>query len=139
MRGARQSRRMSAIEYSREMQRTTDSQSSSVDAAATEHVPGSISFVVTSYQTAEHAETNLRTLRSTKRTGDEVVVMTGQSPVPATDGNGWFRVMAIPGASEFTLRAHIPAVCRKEWVVLVEDHALVTARTIEVVRELIQS
>src|SRR5262245_60439960 len=115
------------------MQRATDSQSSSADAAATEHVPGSISFVVTSYQAAEHAGTNLRVLQPAVRAGDEVIVMTGQSPAPATAGHEWFRVISIPGASDFTLRAHIPAVCRKEWVVLLEDHALVTAHTVSVI------
>src|SRR5207302_1937766 len=41
--------------------------------------------------------------------------------------------------SAFALRAHVPAVCRKEWVVVLEDHALIGPRTIDAVRELIRA
>ena len=39
----------------------------------------------------------------------------------------------------FALRARIPAICRNEWIVLLEDHALIEPRAIDSIRELIRS
>jgi hypothetical protein len=121
------------------MERRNDPEDGATTVEAIEEPRGSVSFVVTSYQKLEYAKTNLEMLRPIVRESDEVIVLTGSDPMPPEIAATWFRVVSIPGASEFTLRAHIPAVCRKEWVVLLEDHAFVDGRTIDAIRELIRN
>ena len=104
-----------------------------------EQQPGSVNFVVTSYESFERTATVLEILRPVVRSDDEVIVLTGAAPVRAEAVDHWFRVVTLPGASEFTLRAHIPAVCRKDWVILLEEHALVDRRILDAIRELIRT
>jgi hypothetical protein len=100
----------------------------------------SISFVVTATDRLEHAEPNLATLRSTLRDGDEVFVFTCLEvpETPASTGS-WYSFVSVPDATVFALRAQIPAICRNEWIVLLEDHALIEPRAIESIREVIRS
>jgi hypothetical protein len=44
----------------------------------------------------------------------------------------------LPDASVFALRGHIPAVARRDWVVLLEEHTLVTGATLALVRDMIR-
>ena len=104
------------------MNQIASSENASTDAATIDDRAGSASFVLTSHE-FEHSGANLKLLRPALREGDEVIVLTASEPVRPPEAS-WFRVVSIPGASDFTLRSHIPAVCRNEWVVLLEDHAL---------------
>lgn len=115
-----------------------------VDAPASEpdriQSPGSISFVITAPRHLRNIPANLAALRSQLCEGDEVIVMTGIKPTDTeTSGHISYSLVIIPDASAFTLRAHIPAVCHNEWVVLIEDHALVEPPAVRSIRELIRS
>jgi hypothetical protein len=103
-----------------------------------EQQPGSISFVVTVTDRLDHAARNLAAIRSRLRDCDEVIVLT--SVVPSKQDvppDRWFAIITIDDATAFVLRAQIPAVCRNEWVVLLEDHAFIEPRTIDSIREAI--
>ncbi|PWT84832.1 MAG: hypothetical protein C5B58_04055 [Acidobacteria bacterium] len=100
----------------------------------------SISFVVTATDRLEHAGPNLATLRSKLRGGDEVFVFTClEAAEGAVPSESWYSVVTVPDATVFALRARIPAVCRNEWIVLLEDHALIEPRAIDSIREVIRS
>ena len=113
---------------------------------------------------AEHASADAATIE--ERTGSASFVLTssrirafgGQSEAPAPGAAGRRRghrahrlgagsraggVLVSrgsdPGASDFTLRSYIPAVCRNEWVVLLEDHALVNKRTLDAILGVIRN
>jgi hypothetical protein len=110
--------------------------------AATAPAAGSISFVITTDDAARRANPNLQVLRSAMRDIDEVIVLNGSAAAPAAPAaadESWFRVVTIPDASVIRLRAHLPAVCKKEWVMLLEDHSLVDTRTLDAIRELIRT
>jgi hypothetical protein len=119
------------------MNQIASSENASTDAATIEGRAGSASFILTSHE-FEHSGANLKLLRPALRAGDEVIVLTASEPVRPPEAS-WFRVVSIPGASDFTLRSHIPAVCRNEWVVLLEDHALVNKRTLDAILEVIRN
>jgi hypothetical protein len=100
----------------------------------------SMSFVVTATDRLEHAAPNLATLRSRLRDGDEVFVFTClEAPKAVVPTESWYSVVTVPDATVFALRAQTPAICRNEWVVLLEDHALIEPRAIDAIRELIRS
>jgi len=100
----------------------------------------SISFVVTATDRLEHAAPNLATLRSRLRDGDEVFVFTSiEDPTPPATKDSGYSVVTVPDATVFALRARIPAICRNEWIVLLEDHALIEPHAIDSIRELIRS
>ena len=100
----------------------------------------SISFVVTATDRLEHAGPNLATLRSRLRDGDEVFVFTClEAPKAGAFAQSWYSVVTVPDATVFALRARIPAICRNEWIVLLEDHALIEPSAIDSIRELIRS
>jgi hypothetical protein len=115
-----------------------DAAADAAPAVTSDPPPGSISFVITSYEAPERAATNLATVRSAMRDGDEIIVLTGRAPTRMTV-EPWYRIVTIPDVSEFTLRARIPVVCNKQWVVLLEEHALMTPRSLEAIRQLIRS
>lgn len=119
------------------MNQIASSENASTDAATIEGRAGSASFILTSHE-FEHSGANLKLLRPALRAGDEVIVLTASEPVRPPEAS-WFRVVSVPGASDFTLRSHIPAVCRNEWVVLLEDHALVNKRTLDAILEVIRN
>jgi hypothetical protein len=93
----------------------------------------SISFVVTAREGLDHAAPNLAAFRSKAGEADEIIVITGCEAPTAASG---YSVFAVPDPSEFALRAQVPAVCRKEWVVVLEDHAVIGPRTIDANPEL---
>jgi hypothetical protein len=97
----------------------------------------SISFVVTARERLDQAAPNLAAFRSKLGEGDEVIVIAGCEA--AASAASWYSVFAFPDASEFALRAQVPAVCRKEWVVVLEDHAVIGPPTIDAIRELIRA
>lgn len=100
----------------------------------------SISFIVTTENTASQCGRILDVLKSAKTDNDEVVVVTSTSGAnePALAERSGFRVVAIPDASVFTLRANVPAVARNEWVVMLEEHAMVTPATLDAIRRIIR-
>ena len=112
------------------------------DASAPDRIqnPDSISFVITAPRDLREITANLETLRSQLCECDEVIVLTGIEPTETeTPGQIPYSLVVIPDASVFTLRAHIPAVCHNEWVVLIEDHALVNPPALRSIRELIRT
>ena len=128
-----------SVEYVSSMGQTAET--GAADSLALNQNRDSISFVVTAREGLDHAAPNLAAFRSKLHDDDEVIVITGCEPAgAATPATGsWFSVVTLPGASAFALRAHVPAVCRKEWVIVLEDHAVIGPRTIDAVRELIRA
>src|SRR3954471_1271047 len=100
----------------------------------------SISFLVTTETRAHHCEPMLNVLKSAKMVGDEVVVVTSSDRVEELSpaDRSWLKVVGIPNASVFTLRAHIAAIAKNEWVIALEEHSMVTLGTIEAIRDLIR-
>jgi hypothetical protein len=102
----------------------------------------SISFAIITESGARYCGAILERLRAARRESDEVLLVTRDDrvrdlPVPIEP---WFRVVAVPGdASEFTLRGHLPLIARKDWVVALEDHVLVTADTFSAIRDMIRT
>jgi len=81
----------------------------------------------------------LKTLESIKGPDDEVILLISEDhPEIATFRPDWLRVAKFPGASIFRLRGQIPAVCQREWVVLLEDHVMIEPSAIEAIRTLIR-
>jgi hypothetical protein len=105
---------------------------------AMERGRGSISFVVTAPERLDRARSSLAIIRSRFREGDEVFVVTGIEPAKsATSADSWYSVVTIPHASSFAIRAQVPAICRNEWVIVLEDHALIEPCAIDSIRKLI--
>ncbi len=100
----------------------------------------SISFLVITETIAYHFKPMLNVLKSAKMAGDEVVVVTSsdraEEVLPADCS--WLKVVEIPNASVFALRAHIPAIAKNEWVMALEDHSMMTPGTIDAIRGLIR-
>ena len=108
------------------------------DRLALDQDRASISFVVTARERLDQAAPNLAAFRPKAGEADEIIVITGcAAPTAATAS--WYSVFAVPDPSEFALRAQVPAVCRKEWVVVLEDHAVIGPHTIDAIRELIRA
>lgn len=107
------------------------------DSLALDQDRASISFVVTARERLDQAAPNLAAFRSKAGEADEIIVITGCAAPTAATPASWYSVFAVPDPSEFALRAQIPAVCRKEWVVVLEDHAVIGPRTIDAIREMI--
>ena len=82
--------------------KTATSENAETDAATIEERTGSASFVLTSHEFG-HSGAKLKLLRPALREGDEVIVLTASEPVRAPEAS-WFRLVSIPGASDFTLR-----------------------------------
>src|SRR5262245_47102943 len=99
----------------------------------------SISFIVITENGANRCGAVLDVLRPQKTAIDEVVVITSMDGAshPSLVEHSWFQVVGIPDASVFTLRARVPAIARKEWVVVLEEHSLVTSATLAALRSLI--
>jgi hypothetical protein len=102
--------------------------------------PASISFVVTVPDRRYRAPPNLATIRSRLHDGDEVIVLTGAEPAEAgASAESWYSVVTSPEPGGFSTRAQTPAICRNDWVVMIEDHALIEPRAIDAIRELIRA
>jgi hypothetical protein len=102
--------------------------------------PGSISFVVVTETGVRHAATVIDVIGGALAPDDEVVLLT--RPEQAADLPGavrpWLRIVGIPEVSVFGLRGQIPVVARREWIVVLEEHALVTGATLSALRSMIR-
>jgi hypothetical protein len=100
---------------------------------------GSISFVVVTENGVRHAGPVLDAVDAARRHGDEAILMTRSDRVADIPGPArpWLRVVGVPGASVFALRGHIPAVARRDWIVLLEEHTFMTAATMSAIRDMI--
>jgi len=101
---------------------------------------GSISFVVVTENAVGDAGAVLDAVDAAKRDGDEAILLTRADRVAALPGPArpWLRVVGLPDASVFALRGHVPAVARREWVVLLEEHTLITGATLALLRAMIR-
>jgi|ERR1700688_1234742 len=101
----------------------------------------SISFVVITETNTRDCGAILEVLKLTKKPTDEVIVLTRSdraSEINMVD-QSWFRVVGISDASIFTLRAWIPTLSRNDWLVVLEEHSLVTIATLDAIRSTIQN
>lgn len=100
-----------------------------------------ISFVVTTENGVRHAGAVLAVIAGARREGDEVILLTRADRVSEFRGAAepWLRLVGIPDANVFTLRGHVPAVARRDWIVLLEEHSLVTAGTLAAIRSIIDT
>jgi hypothetical protein len=103
--------------------------------------PGSISFVLVTETGVGRAGPVLEVIGAALRAGDEAILLTRSDriadlPSPAPP---WLRVVGLPDASVFGLRRQIPAVARREWVVLFEEHTYMPAAGIAALREMIEA
>ncbi|MCW5773633.1 MAG: hypothetical protein KIT16_18470 [Rhodospirillaceae bacterium] len=108
------------------------------DADADARAP-SMSFAVTSQGGAGLLPRSLDRLRAVARADDEIVVFAAGTTeyAEAECRRVGARLVAMPDASLFDMRARLPEVCRKSWLVLTEDHALLLPQTIVALRTLI--
>lgn len=107
--------------------------------AAVSPSAGSISFVITARRYSNRVDPLLKVVASAKRLDDEIILLVSEDHADAaTFRPAWLRVVAFPNASIYGLRSQIPAVCQREWVVLLEDHVMVEPGAIEEIRRLIR-
>jgi hypothetical protein len=103
-------------------------------------VPPTVSFVVTSIGGYRQVAAQLALLHSARRPGSEIVLLAGadcSADAQALAGLE-VRCAAFPGASIFDLRTHIPAICRTDWVCVVEDHATLGRGAVDALYGLIE-
>ena len=98
----------------------------------------SISFVVTATDRLEPADGSIDEVAAKAATAAAIVHLPRGSKAAAPT-KSWYSVVTVPEATVFALRARIPAICRNEWIVLLEDHALIEPRAIDSIREVIRS
>lgn len=100
---------------------------------------GSISFVVVGGEYTDRCVPLLKLLAAALQPDDELILaLRRDHPQTATFRPKSLRVMEIAGASAYRLRALLPELCRREWVVLLEDHTMVEATAIDDIRRLIR-
>jgi hypothetical protein len=101
---------------------------------------GSISFVVVTENAVRHVGAVVEVIEGALRDGDEAILLTRSDRVAELPGPSrpWLRVVGLPDASVFALRGHIPAAARRDWVVLLEEHTLITRATLALVRDMIR-
>src|SRR5262245_41846479 len=110
-----------------------------VDSAVTSPPSGSISFVIATVGRGPQVEALLDTLEQARTNEDEVILLIRADRAQTFARRpGWLRVVPVPDASIFRLRAQVPAVARKEWVVVLEDHSLLTSSNVEAIRRLVR-
>jgi len=98
-----------------------------------------MSYVVLTENNVRHAGQVLDTIDQVRRDDDEVILLTRADQVGNLRGprRPWVRVVGIRDADIFALRAHLSAVARKDWVMLLEEHSLVTRPTLLAVQDVI--
>jgi len=107
--------------------------------AASEPRSPSMSFVITSLSGAGKFRKILDVIGAATRNGDEIVVLaaTGGEEEHAECRRIGARLVTVHDASIFGLRACLPEVARREWLVLVEDHALPEPQAIAALRNIV--
>jgi hypothetical protein len=111
-----------------------------VEGGDTPSPPGSISFVLVTETGVDRAGPVLEAIGAALRPCDEAILVARSDrvadlPWPAPP---WPRIVGIPDASIFGLRGRIPAVSRREWVVLFEDHTYIPVAAMTAMREMIE-
>ena len=101
----------------------------------------SIAFLVLTETCAHDCDAVLNEIKRAKKPADEVIVLTRADQVAKITpvDRSWFRIVGIPDASVFMLRAHIPTLSRNDWLVVLEEHSLVTSATLEAIRNTIEN
>ena len=101
---------------------------------------GGVSFVVTSRDGYAAAAPLFEVLRPARRPDTELVLLTAADCRADAEllSNRGIRAVEVPGASIFDLRSRIPVACRKDWVFLVEDHAMLDRQAIDAAYRLIE-
>src|SRR5207244_1435494 len=89
---------------------------------------------------ARHAATVIDTIGRALSAGDEAILLTRSDRAAELPGavRPWLRIVGIPDANIFVLRSHVPHLARRDWVVLLEEHALITGATLAALRTLIR-
>ena len=100
---------------------------------------GSISFVVITENNVRDCDAILGVLNLAKKPIDDVIILTRSDCVSEinTADRPWCCVVGIADASIFSLRAWIPTISKKDWLVVLEEHSLVTIATLDVIRSTI--
>jgi hypothetical protein len=102
--------------------------------------PGSISFVIVTENGIHHADVVIDAIAELRRDTDEVILLARSDQTAHLPGppRQWLRVVGMPDANIFTLRAQIPAVAKREWVLLLEEHAFITKAMVGAIRSVIE-
>jgi len=111
--------------------------------AVTEVIPpaGSISFVVITENNVRDCDAILGLLNLAKKPIDDVIILTRSDRVSEINpaDRPWCRVVGISDASIYSLRAQIPTISQNDWLVVLEEHSLVTIATLDAIRSTIQN
>jgi len=100
---------------------------------------GSISFVVAGGEYSDLCVPLLKRLAAALQADDELILVVRRDhPQIATFRPERLRVIEIAGASIYRMRALLPKICQREWVVLLEDHTMVEQSAIDDIRRLIR-
>jgi hypothetical protein len=121
------------------LDRRREAVSEPASGAATSPPTGSISFVIATVGRGPQVEALLDTLERARGSDDELILLIRADRAQTfTRRPPWLRVVTVPDASIFRLRSQVPAICRKEWVVVLEDHSLLSSSNIEAIRRVIR-
>jgi hypothetical protein len=101
----------------------------------------SVAFIVMTESKVADCGAVLAAFKQVKKPRDEVIILTRSDRVSevALVDQSWCRVVGIPDASVFTLRAHIPTLSQNDWLVVLEEHSPATVATLEAIRNTIES
>jgi hypothetical protein len=99
----------------------------------------SISFVVTTVHDAARVAPLLQVLTAAASPDDEIILLMREEQAASAGPPPGVQVVGVPDASVYRLRAQMPAACRKSWIVLLEDHAMIDGDTVAAIRALIRS
>lgn len=101
----------------------------------------SLSLILTSLHGPAKYRPVLELLRDAARDGDEIVILAGAGGAAdeAECARHGIRLVVDSGASVFALRTRLAQVCTRDWLVLVEDHALPAPGAIAALRDLIRT
>jgi hypothetical protein len=99
----------------------------------------SVSFVVAGGEYSDLCVPLLKRLAAALRADDELILVVRRDhSQTATFRPESLRVIEIAGASIYRMRALLPKICQREWVVLLEDHTMVEPSAIDDIRRLIR-
>lgn len=101
----------------------------------------SISFVVTTENDPAHSDLVLDAVTTVAGENDEIILLTRADRMAEVKPHRQtrLRVIGLPDPTVFSLRANVPAAAQKEWIVVLEEHSLVTPATLTAIREMIRS
>lgn len=119
----------------RSLQKTSSKAGAASPAAAS-----SISIAIVTVGTGDRIHSLLDKLGAARRHDDDIILVVREDQAHTFRHRpSWARLVAIPHASIFRLRAQVPAVCRNEWVIVLEDHSLIEPSCVDAIRHLIRT